>query len=210
MAKQFFVSGISTEIGKTVVSSILVHALKADYWKPVQSGDLHQTDSMKAQEWGGHEAMVVHPEGFCLNTPASPHYSAEVDGVRIHLEDFKLPDTSNHLIVEGAGGLLVPLNDEDTILDLIDYLKIPVVLVSQNYLGSINHTLLSMEALQRRNIPIAGIVFNGPSTPSTERIIQKMTGVAVIFHLEELEEVNAASIQSRAKKYGAEIRSALL
>ncbi|MCH2082495.1 MAG: dethiobiotin synthase [Saprospiraceae bacterium] len=210
MAKQFFVSGISTEIGKTVVSSILVNALKADYWKPVQSGDLHHTDSMKVEQWGRHDAMMVHPEGFRLNTPASPHYAAEVDGVQIHLEDFNIPPSSNHLIVEGAGGLMVPLNDEATILDLINYLKIPVILVSQNYLGSINHTLLSIEALQRRSIPIAGIVFNGPSTPSTESIIQKMTGVPVIFYLEELENVNTKTIQATAKKYQAEIVSALI
>ncbi len=196
--KSYFVSGISTEIGKTIASAVLVSALKADYWKPVQSGDLHHTDSMKVAHLAAGKIAQIHPEGFSLNTPASPHYSAEIDGVSISLKDFKLPVTDNHLVVEGAGGLMVPLNDKHLIIDLIDELQLPTILVSQNYLGSINHTLLSIEILKRRNMPIKGIVFNGPSTPSTESYIKQYTNVPVLFHLPELKEVNPRSIQQFA------------
>lgn len=195
--KTLFVTGISTEIGKTVVSAILTRALEADYWKPVQSGDLDNTDSDKIANWTNAK---IHPEGFRLHTPMSPHASAEIDGVEIKLSDFHIPKTDNHLIIEGAGGLYVPLNDEDCVIDLIKKLAIPVVLVSQNYLGSINHTMLSIKALQEKEIPIYGVIFNGESTPTTESIIQKMTGVRVITRIDTLPEINAAQIAKESEK----------
>lgn len=194
--KQFFVAGIGTEVGKTVVSAILTETLKADYWKPVQSGDLHHTDSHKIEEWTTFP-VVIHPETYRLNTPASPHYSAAVDGLKIELSVFKTPEPENHLIVEGAGGLHVPLNDEYMMIDLMEQLELPVILVSRNYLGSINHTLLSIEALQRRNIPIVGIVFNGKTTPSTESYILSYTGLSCIGRVGEEAEINKETI----KKY---------
>jgi dethiobiotin synthetase len=145
--KQLFVTGISTEVGKTVVSSILTEYLQADYWKPIQSGDLHLSDTMKVQSLVSNSKTVFHPERYRLQSPLSPHASAEIDGIQISLNDFELPQTENNLIVEGAGGLFVPLNEKDTVIDLIERLKLPVVLVSRNYLGSINHTMLSIEAL---------------------------------------------------------------
>ncbi len=197
---QYFVSGIGTEVGKTVVSAILVEYLQADYWKPVQAGDLHHTDSMKIEAWISNEKTTIHPEGFRLNTPASPHYAAAVDGVHISLDDFELPATDNDLIVEGAGGLMVPLNEEDLMIDLMAKMGLPVILVSRNYLGSINHTLLSIEVLQKRNIPIAGIIFNGEKTPSTESVIEKWSGVPIIGNIPELETVNQASIKALVEK----------
>ena len=194
MQKGIFVSGIGTEIGKTVVSAIITRALQADYWKPVQAGDLAWTDSMKVKAWTAGKAGVFHEESFRLNTPASPHYAAAEDGITIQLSDFKLPATDNFLVVEGAGGLLVPLNSSDTIADLIKELDLAVLLVSRHYLGSINHTLLSIDYLQGRGIPIAGIVFNGPATPSTSSIITEMSGEKVLFHLPEMTEVNAEQI----------------
>ncbi|NRB51471.1 MAG: dethiobiotin synthase [Saprospiraceae bacterium] len=206
MKKGVFVSGIGTEIGKTLVSAILTTALDADYWKPVQSGDLHHTDSMKVKQLSQGDEGRFHPEAFRLNTPASPHYSAAIDQVEIKLSDFSLPETENFLIVEGAGGLMVPLNDEQTILDLIQYLGIPVVLVSQHYLGSINHTLLSLNCLKERGIPLAGLIFNGPSTPSTSSIIQQMSGQEALFHLPELEEVNAEQVKYWANQIAPILR----
>ncbi len=197
--KAYFVSGISTEIGKTVVSAILVEAFQADYWKPVQSGDLHFSDTMKVEKWISNTKTVFHPEQFCLKTPMSPHASAEIDNITIQLSDFHLPKTSNTLIIEGAGGLLVPLNDKDCIIDLIQHLQVEVIVVSQHYLGSINHTLLSIEALKARNIPIKGIVFNGDEHPSTEAIIQKMADVPILFRLNQLEEISAQQIQKFVK-----------
>lgn len=209
MQKGIFVSGIGTEIGKTVISAIISRALRADYWKPVQAGDLAWTDSMKVKAWTAGEAGVFHQETFSLNTPASPHFAAAEDGITIQLNDFKLPTTDNFLVVEGAGGLLVPLNHSDTIADLIKHLDLAVVLVSRHYLGSINHTLLSIDYLKQRKIPIAGIVFNGPPTPSTSSIITEMSGEKVLFHLPEMEEVNTDQIAFWAEEVRPVLEQAL-
>ena len=192
---QFFVTGIGTEIGKTIVSSILTEYLQADYWKPVQSGDLHLTDTMKVQALVSNTKSYFHPERHRLNAPLSPHAAAALDGVQIQLSDFTLPQTSNHLIVEGAGGLMVPLNDQDLMIDLIKQLGIPVILVSRNYLGSINHTVLSIEALQRRDIPIAGIVINGEPNPATETFIESRSALPILFRVGQFSEISKEEIQ---------------
>ncbi len=192
---QFFVTGIGTEIGKTIVSAILTEYLQADYWKPVQSGDLHWSDTMKVQALVSNHRSVFHPERHRLQAPLSPHASAALDGVQIELTDFNLPQTSNHLIVEGAGGLIVPLNEQDVMLDLIEQLQIPVILVSRNYLGSINHTMLSLEALAHRQITVAGIVFNGESNPATESFIEKNSHVPVLFRVGQFPEISPAAIR---------------
>ncbi len=209
--KQFFVSGISTEVGKTVCSALLVNALEADYWKPVQSGDLHHTDTMKVAEWNGLELPHprFHQETHRLVTPMSPHAAAAIDGVQIHMDDFKVPETQAPLIIEGAGGLMVPLNDDDTILDLMADLNVPVVLVSRNYLGSINHTLLSVAQLKQRQVPIAGIVFNGPVNPSTESVIEHMTQLPVLFRIPELDHVSLPTVRALAEQLRPKIRQAL-
>ncbi len=178
MQKKYFISGIGTEVGKTVVSAILTEHLKADYWKPVQAGDLDNSDSIKVKKWISNTKTTIHREQFRLNTPASPHYAAQVDDITIELNDFKLPQTDNHLLVEGAGGLLVPLNDNNTILDLIIYLNLPVILVANYYLGSINHTLLSINILKNKNIPISAVVFTGETTASSRDIIIKQSGLS--------------------------------
>ena len=197
---QFFITGIGTEIGKTIVSAIVTEYLQADYWKPVQSGDLHWTDTMKVQSLVSNTKSVFHPERHRLNAPLSPHASAALDGVQIKLSDFTLPVTSNHLVVEGAGGLMVPLNEHEVLLDLIQQLQIPVILVSRNYLGSINHTLLSFEALQRRNIPIAGIVFNGEPNPASESFIENYTQLPVLFRVGNLDDITPESIRDLVKE----------
>lgn len=202
-APTYFVSGIDTEVGKTVISAILVKALEADYWKPVQSGDLDHTDTDKVRAWAGMSPERIHPEAYRLNLPMSPHASAAADGIRIELDAFQLPATDRPLIVEGAGGLMVPLNESDCIIDLIAQLAIPVVLVSRNYLGSINHTLLSVEALRRRNIPIAGLVFNDETVPTTESVIRSMTGLPVLFRVPKLEAVDTEIIAGLAAKVQA-------
>lgn len=191
---QLFITGIGTEIGKTIVSSILTEYLQADYWKPVQSGDLEWTDSMKVQSLISNNKSFFHPERHRLNAPLSPHASAALDGVQIKLSDFIIPQTSNHLIVEGAGGLMVPLNDQDLMLDLIQQIQIPVILVSRNYLGSINHTILSIEALKHRKIPIAGIVINGEPNPATESFIENYSQLPVLFRVGHITDVDQKAI----------------
>jgi len=195
--KQFIVAGIGTEIGKTVVSAILTAGLKADYWKPVQAGDLDTGDAYWIRNWV--PSATVHPSTYALTQPMSPHSAAEIDGITIELSAFKIP--SNHtLIVELAGGIMVPLNDQQTNLDLIKHLNLPVILVSKNYLGSLNHTLLSYELLKQHGIPMAGIVFNGPENPSGEKFILNHTGLPLILRVKTESEINEAVIASYAPK----------
>ena len=147
---RLFVTGIGTEVGKTIIAAILTEALEADYWKPIQAGDLHHSDTDRVKALVTNNRSIFYKEAFCLQQPMSPHAAAEKDGINVHLSNIRAPKTNNHLIIEGAGGLMVPLNYEDCIIDLILQLNCEVVLVSRNYLGSINHTLLSIEALQKK------------------------------------------------------------
>lgn len=198
---RLFVTGIGTEVGKTVIAAILTEALEADYWKPVQAGDLDYSDTHKVRDLVSNDKSVFHPETHALNHPMSPHAAAERDGVEISLDDFQLPQTENNLIVEGAGGLMVPLNSKDCIIDLIEKLDIEVVLVSRNYLGSINHTLLSVEALQNRNIKIRGIIFNDKENKDTESVILKMTGLKCLGRVEFEDNLSSESISRLAVKF---------
>ncbi len=171
---KLFITGIGTDVGKTIASAIVTQALEADYWKPVQAGDLDNSDSHKIKSKVKSQKSKVHPNAYELNTPASPHLAAEIDGITIDLKKIIEPKTENHLVIEGAGGLLVPLNNKDCIIDLIqpDY---KIILVSRHYLGSINHTLLSFEALKNRNLKIAGIIFSGDENKASEEIILQKT-----------------------------------
>lgn len=196
---QFFVTGIGTEIGKTIVSAVLTEALEADYWKPIQSGDLDNTDSMKIERWISNPHTCIHPERYRLNQPLSPHASAALDGVEIKVSDFELPRTDRPLIVEGAGGLLVPLSLQETMLDLIAHLQLPVILVVRHYLGSINHTLLSLEVLRVRGIVLAGIVYNGLENVASEQAIEALSGVRVLGRVGEIGEISAEVIAQQAE-----------
>ena len=185
MKKQtYFITGISTEVGKTIVSAIVTQALQADYWKPVQAGELQHSDTHKVQELVSNTKTKFHASAFNLETPMSPHAAAKIDGVGLSVKKIKRPNTQNNLVIEGAGGLLVPLNDKQTIIDLILPLD-KVIVVSRHYLGSINHTLLTLEALKSRGIPVFGIIFNGAQHPSTESIITKMSGVPVLGRIDQ-------------------------
>lgn len=180
---KIFITGIGTDVGKTVASAIVTQALEADYWKPIQAGDLDHSDSHKIQSLISNSKTVIHPNAYALNTPASPHWAAEIDGLRIDLKKIKEPKTQNHLVVEGAGGVLVPLNEHDCVIDLIQK-EYQVIVVSRHYLGSINHTLLTIEMLKSRNLSVAGIIFSGDEHPSTEQIILKKTGLTMIGRIE--------------------------
>ena len=181
---KLFITGIGTDVGKTIASAIITEALEADYWKPIQAGDLDTSDSHKIKAYLSNDKTVIHSNSYALNTAASPHLAAELDKIVIDLEKIIEPVTENHLVVEGAGGLFVPLNNQDCVIDLIkpDY---NVIVVSRHYLGSINHTLLTVEALQNRNITIAGIVFNGDENKATESIILNKTGIKCIGRINQ-------------------------
>lgn len=197
---KYFVSGIGTEVGKTIVSAILAEALKADYWKPIQAGDLEQSDSIKVRDLLSNESTQIHTESYQLKLPMSPHAASEKEQVAIELSAMPLPNTSRPLIVEGAGGLLVPINKKECIIDLIDSLKLEVILVSKHYLGSINHTLLSIEALNARDIPIKGIIFNGQPNYDTESIILSKSDLKMIGRIPTMKSVNKQSIKELASK----------
>ena len=192
--KPLFVTGIGTNIGKTIVSAVLVEKLKADYWKPVQSGDLDKSDSLSIQNLISNTATKIHPESYKLTQPFSPHKSAAIDGITIDPDNIHLPKTSNALIVEGAGGLMVPLNNEFLIIDLIKKLNIEVVLVSQNYLGSINHTLLSIHALKSYGITIRGIIFNGVKDIYSKDFILESTGVELLGHIPQYNMIDKKAV----------------
>lgn len=177
MSQKIFVSGNGTDVGKTVVSACLVHALKADYWKPIQAGSLDFSDSDFVADLAADSIGKIHPSAFNLNEPMSPHAAAEIDGIQIELPDFNLPSTENHLIVEGAGGLLVPINQEETVLDVANHLQLPMILVCGNYLGSINHSLLSIQVARDSGIEILGLIFFGKEVKTTEEIIMSKSGL---------------------------------
>jgi dethiobiotin synthetase len=181
---KIFITGISTDVGKTIASAIITEALESDYWKPIQAGDLDNSDSHKIQRYISNDKSVIYENSYKLNTPASPHLAAELDGITIDLNNIIEPKTANHLVIEGAGGLFVPLNKTDFVIDLIQH-DYKVIVVSRHYLGSINHTLLTIEALKSRNINIAGIIFNGNENRSTETIILNTTHLKCIGRIEE-------------------------
>lgn len=192
--KPLFVTGIGTGIGKTIVSAVLVEKLKADYWKPIQSGDLDKSDSLSVQSLISNTVTKIHSESYRLTQPFSPHKSAAIDGITIDPDTIHLPETNNTLIIEGAGGLMVPLNNEFLIIDLIRKLDIEVVLVSQNYLGSINHTLLSIYALKHYDIPIRGIIFNGNEDISSKDFILKNSGLELLGNIPEYNTIDKRAI----------------
>ena len=173
---KLFITGISTDVGKTIASAIIVEALQADYWKPIQAGDLNHSDTHKVQSLVSNSQSHFHSNSYALQTPASPHLAAAIDGITIAMNQIQEPKTNNHLVVEGAGGILVPLNETQSVVDLIqpDY---KVIVVSRHYLGSINHTLLTIEALKNRQIQVAGIIFSGDENTSSESIILSRTAV---------------------------------
>jgi dethiobiotin synthetase len=195
--KTFVVAGIGTGVGKTIISAILVKALKADYWKPIQAGDLDHSDSLTVQQLAD-PGTVIHPEAYRLKNPLSPHRAAEMDGIEIDTKQIRIPPTSNQLIIELAGGLMVPLSRKTLNIDLLKAWQLPVVLVSQNYLGSINHTLLSVASLKDKEVPIAGIIFNGEENASTEDFILDYCGVKCIGKIRTMDITPDAIISAAA------------
>jgi len=180
---KLFITGIGTDVGKTIASSILVEALEADYWKPIQAGDLDNSDTHKVEKYVSNTTTTFHKNAYALRTPASPHYAAEIDGITIDVKKIIEPTITNHLVIEGAGGILVPINSTDCVIDLIqpDY---KVIVVSRHYLGSINHTLMTIEILKSRKLNVAGIIFSGDENKATENIILEKTNVPMIGRMD--------------------------
>lgn len=204
MNKKIFITGIGTDVGKTVVSAIVCEALKADYWKPIQAGDADNGDRKTIQNLISNDKTIIHSNTWTLTSAMSPHAAADIDGVKILSENIHAPQINNNLVIEGAGGLLVPINEKETIMDLIkkDH---HVIVVAQHYLGSINHTLLSVKLLQQQGYKVS-VIFNGNKNTATEDIIQSMTKVHVIGRINQENRVNTKMICKYARLFEPQLR----
>lgn len=207
--KGLVITGIGTDVGKTVVSAIVAQALGYDYWKPVQAGDLDNSDAMKVEKLT--QGIVCLPERYRLSVPASPHHAANIDQLTISPNDFRLPTSDRSLLIEGAGGVMVPFNNQGLVFaDLVEHWKLPVIIVSRHYLGSINHTLLTLEALKSRKIDVAGIVFVGDENVATESIILVKTGVRFIARIPLADELNQQFVQEQALRIAPSLKQIVL
>ncbi|MEO9599140.1 dethiobiotin synthase [Parasphingorhabdus sp.] len=177
MNQKFVITGTDTDIGKTIFAAALTAALEASYWKPVQAGIADGTDSETVARIGGVDPSRILPDRYRLEIPASPHYSAAQEGVTIRLEDLDIPQVDGPLIIEGAGGALVPVNPELLFADLFAHWSLPVIIVASTSLGTINHSLLTIEALRCRNVPIHGIAFIGDENVDSEQTICRIGAV---------------------------------
>jgi dethiobiotin synthetase len=206
MDKQhYFITGISTDVGKTIVAAIVAQALKADYWKPIQTGAGEHGDAREVRSLISNDKTVIHPESIVLKAPMSPHAAAMLENITLDIKQVKRPETGNSLVIEGAGGLLVPINNKHTVMDLIAP-NDKVILVSAGYLGSINHTLLSLEVLKNRGLTCAGIIYNQVTLEGTIEVIEAMTGIPTLGHLEKETNMNSHIIS----RYAAIMRDKLL
>lgn len=194
---RLFITGTDTGVGKTVVAAILMAGLRGIYWKPVQSGLEEITDTEWIKNKTGLPETHFHPETYRLRFPLSPHASAAHDGVRIHLEAFRVPVTakSDHLIIEGAGGIFVPLNEKEFMVDLMDKTGAPILLVSSTVLGTINHTLLSIDQLRRRGLKIMGVIMNGKRNESNREAIEHYGKVRILAEVEPLPVIDPGSLK---------------
>ncbi|HAH65727.1 MAG TPA: dethiobiotin synthase [Rhizobiales bacterium] len=190
----FFVTGTDTDVGKTVVSAWLLAHLDACYWKPVQAGTEPETDSATVRRLAEVEADRIVPEAYLLSEPIAPHEAAQRSGIAIDMAKLVPPPCDRPLVVEGAGGLMVPLTDEAYVVDLATELHLPLILVTRSTIGTINHTLLSLEAIRRRGLPLAGVVINGPETPHNRAAIERYGQVEVIAEIPWLETVSRSTL----------------
>lgn len=196
MTARFVISGTDTGIGKTVFSAALTNALESYYWKPVQSGLDDATDSETVARLGAVPSERIVPEAYKLVTPASPHLSARIDGISIDPQWLVPPHVDGPLVIEGAGGLMVPLSEHLVFADVFAQWQTPVILCARTALGTINHTLLSIEAMRHRAIPIFGIAFIGDENQETEKIIVQLSGVRSLGRLPILPSLTAATLSS--------------
>lgn len=200
MDQIIFITGTGTDVGKTLVSAIVTEALEADYWKPVQAGFSNGTDSQFVRQMISNNKSRIHPELYLLNMPASPHLSATAEKKEIKIKDIisHIPKTKNRLIIEGAGGLMVPLNKKKMILNLIKELKATVIVVSKNELGSINHSLLTAAVLKKEKVNVAGWIFT-EEYKSYENEIANWSGFPVIASVKHLPVISREIIKEQAK-----------
>lgn len=202
------IAGIGTDVGKTVVSGILTTLLQADYWKPIQCGDEENSDSAVMKSWLDSAKHTVHPSAYSLKAPISPHHAAFLENKTIEWESIALPSTKRHLVVEGVGGVLVPINSHTLTLDLFKSWGCQWIVVSKHYLGSINHTLLTIEILKQLGLPLLGILFNGEKSTSEEPILE-ISKLPLLGRLLPEPIINPHTIQRYAKQWQPQILQCL-
>lgn len=190
--RQLFVTGTDTDVGKTVICSLLTIGLKGTYWKPIQSGIPTDTEWIKQVTQLPDKHFL--PEIYRLIQHLSPHLASKIDGVKIDIEKIFLPNIDSHLILEGAGGLMVPINNEFFVIDLIKKLQLPVLLVTRSTLGTINHTLLSLEQLRKYQIPIFGVIMNGPKNSHNRDAIENYGKIKVLAEVENLNPISPTTL----------------
>lgn len=204
-AKGLFITGIGTDVGKTVAAAVITKALEADYWKPIQCGDLDNSDSIKIARL---TRMKILPETFRLKAPMSPHAAADLEGIELSISQIELPKSEKPIVVEGAGGVMVPFNSKETYLDLMVKLNLPVVLVTRHYLGSINHTMLSWKVLIEAGLNVVALVISGKEHGSTESHFARQMDVPFI-RINELEEVGSDAIAKEAEQLKSSVKAIL-
>jgi dethiobiotin synthetase len=207
LPERFFVTGTDTGVGKTFVSAILMLGLKAKYWKPIQTGTKEGTDTEWLQLVTGLPHDQFYPERYRMSEPLSPHAASQIDGIEIELSELSLPGSHTApLIVEGAGGVLVPINDRDFMLDVMKTLGLPVVLVARSGLGTINHTLLTLERLRASGLEIVGVVMNGKAHPSNRKALEQYGKIEVIAEIQPIPMVSRPELmQVFDEKFGVPV-----
>ncbi len=200
----YFITAIGTDSGKTIVSAIFAEALGAGYWKPIQAGYPTDTDAIK--QLISNPSTSFFEEAYLLNTPSSPHAAAKLEGVKINLKEIVLPDTASDLIIEGAGGIMVPINEQELVINLTQQFDCEIILVCNLYLGSINHSLLSIDYLKTHQYKLTGIVFNGKSNPESERIILQHAKAPCLLKVDQEQDMN----KDRVKYYAGILKQNLV
>ena len=198
----YFITGTDTGVGKTLASAVLTYVLKGCYWKPIESGIADEEPSVsQVQQLTEFPPEHFYPSSYLLKASLAPAEAAALEGVSINIDHCELPKTNKTMIVEGAGGIYVPLNEKETMLDLIRKLALPVIIVARGTLGTINHTLLTIEGLRQNNLPIHGVVFSGELNPANQKAIEKWGQVRTLFHMPLFDRIDAPTIQRWIYEY---------
>ena len=201
----YFITGIGTNVGKTLAAAILTEALQADYWKPIQTGAFEDNDKNTIKNLISNTKTVFHNEIYNFKEPASPHLAAALENKKINIETIGLPETENNLIIEGAGGILVPLNENNFVIDIARNLEAPIILVCQNYLGCINHSLLSIDYLVKNEFEIHGLILNGNFDKAVKSAIINYAELPVLAEIPDLKEITRETILTLAQKVDVSI-----
>lgn len=205
-----FITGTDTNVGKSVVCAVLCKALNAGYWKPVQSGTIEGTDKATVQSLTGFSGDYFYPETYSLKQPLSPHSAAALEQVHIDMRQITVPEfKQRHLVVEGAGGVLVPLNDRDLMVDLINQLQLPTIVVARSTLGTINHTLLTLQALRGAGVQVLGVILNGELNPRNADAIRSFGNTRILGQVEQISPLTASGISLASRKLFNELNNEL-